>query len=246
MARRTIRLGSTISFNEETEADIISKIEYLTGRHALGDFISDLLRVALDSPEKLDSRKQLDNVLSEINTSGMATDRLQFFRDISRQIEDMKSKVDKMYDMNLKLMCLAECGKHMGLEDKTKNSLRAQFVLEQQLEELTGTLGISHTNHIFNSNKLLETETKSKEILKYILETYDGVMTELKEEIFKEVELKLNNIQVTGVPVMAVPGAVDEQAVGEDVAEEEVQEDDEPVDFGNADMSLLNNFFGNN
>lgn len=239
MGRRSIRLGSTISFNEETEADIISKIEYLTSRHMLGDFISNVLRVAFESPDKLESKTSMSKAISEISASGMTKDRVQFFSSVSKEIEEMKAKVDKMYDMNLKLLCLAECGKHMGIEDKTKNSLRAQFVLERQLEDLTSALGLTHATHVFNSNKVIETEEKAKDIFKFILETYDGVLTELKEDVFKEIELKLNNIQVSGV-VAAADTTAD---TGKDIHEEESKDNgDDIVDFGNADMAALGAF----
>lgn len=236
MGKRTIRLGSAISFDEEKEADIINKVEFLLSKHKLGDFIGNLLRVTLESPDKLDSRDKLNKSLEEIAEYGMTYDRYKFFTDVSKSIEDLKNKVDSMYEMNMKLMCLAQFGKHIGLEAKTNNSLMAQFVLEKQLEDITNKLGVAHVKHVFSSNKILETEEKAKDVLEYIIETYDSIVSEIQSNIFKEIELKVNT----------VPGTiVQQESIVEEVKEEKKEDIGEQIiDFGKADLGALTNFFG--
>ena len=51
---------------------------------------------------------------------------------------------------------LAQMGKHLGLEDKTNNTLMASFILERQIQDLQNTLGVG-TLTPFSSNKLEDT-----------------------------------------------------------------------------------------
>ncbi len=247
MGRRTIRLGSTISFDKEKEADIIKKVEFLKGRHMLGDFISNLLRVTLDSPDKLESKEKLNKSLDEIASCGMLQDRYKFFNDVSKSIEELKSKVDAMHDMNVKLLCLAQFGKHMGLESKTNNLLMAQFVLEQQLNEISNKLGITHANHVFNSNKLQDTKEKAGEVFLYIIETYDSIVKEMQENLFKQIEV---NVSAVGVAPVAVAEPVKEKETTKATVapvvlfDDSTTENEEPIDFGQADLGALDAFLG--
>lgn len=240
MSRHTIRLGSTISFDAEKEADIIKKIEMLTSRHMLGEFISNLLRVAFESPDKLESQEKLNKALREVTEFGMMGDRYKFFNETSKTIEKLKNRVDEMYDMNLKLLCLAQFGKHMGIEPKTNNSLMAQFVLEQQLTELSDKLGIAHMRHVYNSNKLIDAQEKAGDIFKYIIETYDNIVKEMQQTVLKPGEF--------AIAMPSVGTAVNEEDNTDKVSpvpfEESEEGEQEVVDFGEADLASLTDFLG--
>ena len=192
MSRRVIRLGSNLSFDEEQERDIIDKVESLSNKHKLGEFISHLIRVAFECPDKLENKEELTKTLSELERYGMAHNRFEFFNSVNKRLEEMKVKVDAMHEMNIKLLNLARFGKHMGLESKTDNMLRTQFALEQQLTEICVTMGVTHPKHVFSSNKIQETHDKANNIFNYIIETYDNIVNELQHSVIREVVQTIN------------------------------------------------------
>lgn len=244
MERYTIRLGSTLSFDKDKEKDIIEVVERLSSSHKLGPFISCLLRVALEDPNDLKHRDNLVEALEYINEYGMTIERHKFYKDVEGQISEMKRKVDEIYNMNLKLLTLAQFGKHLELESRTENMLRAQFILERQLEELTNILGVDNPGHIFESNKIQDTQEKSKEILEYIINTYDSLVEELKGSLFSSDRLMVVASSDTMEKVEDEADVEDDTEEIEETDQLEEQETEEYIDFGDADLDALSNFFG--
>lgn len=239
MGKRKIKLGSTITLDEEKEKDTIDFIESMLRSHKLGEFISNLLRIAVDKPTALENRQRLIAVARELEEYGMTEERAKFFKNMSRELLVMKEKVDAMYEMNLKLMCLAQYGKHIGLEAKTENSLMAQFMLEKQINDICHKLGINHLNHVFESNKCSGVKDKAEDILAYILETYDNIISESRNSIYNEISMRGNFVPVQNA--MAVNEA---DIKKEEPVVEETTKEDEYVDFGNADISSIENMLG--
>mgnify|MGYP001040007755 CR=1 FL=1 len=252
MSRRTIRLGSTLSFDEEKEKDIIDAIETLSRSHKLGELVSHIIRVAFDNPGDLESREKLNKAFEEVSRLGMSRNRFEFFQQVSRTIEEMKAKVDTMYDMNLKLLTLAQFGKRLGIEERTDSMLAAQFVLQKQIDVIANTLGITHPNHTYYSNKIQETHEKADDILVYILESYDNIINELKESLVGGVNTVTDVSEESNKTDREMEDrSVDIQEDEEDnppevsgTTSEEPEEKEEYIDFGDADLGALASFFG--
>ena len=252
MSRRTIRLGSTLSFDEEKEKDIIDAIETLSRSHKLGELVSHIIRVAFDNPEDLASREKLNKAFEEVSRLGMSRNRFEFFQQVSRTIEEMKAKVDTMYDMNLKLLTLAQFGKRLGIEERTDSMLAAQFVLQKQIDVIANTLGITHPNHTYYSNKIQETHEKADDILVYILESYDNIINELKESLVGGVntvtdvseESNKTDREMEDRSVGIQEDEEDNQTEVSGTTSEEPEEKEEYIDFGDADLGALASFFG--
>lgn len=263
MGTQSIRFGSTLTFDSDTEKDIIKVMEHLNATHATGKFISNLIRVALDNPEILDRTShhiEKGAVLKKIEELNLSCNRYKFFNDINKEIEAMKKKVDKVYELSLKNYTLAQMGKHLGLEDKANNTLLAGFVLEKQLKELQDTLGITLGMSAFESGKLVETHKKADDILEYIIETYDSLVNELKSKfevqtvqvpITQEVQVPMiqpvQNIHTDDVDT-AVNNVEDKKESIEvdeknKIETTEESDDNKEIDFGNADMDALASFF---
>ncbi len=168
-----IKIGTVIKFDSEKEKDIIEQIEGLASRKKLGDFISNIIRIAFDNPEFLKSNGK------SLLEHGMTEERTKFFKQVDSEVSKMRSKVDEIFDMTYKLYMLALFGKRMGLEKKASNLAQSQFILQRQLEELCTTLGVSGIGHVYESNKLNTFESKAEKVLEYIIEAYDNVVTEL-------------------------------------------------------------------
>ncbi len=174
---KEIRLAAPLKFDSEREADMIAKVEEMASHRKLGEFLNVVLKIALDHPEDF-AKYGL-----ELREFGLSGDRLAFFRDIQNQTNQMRAKIDKIYDMSFKVYNLALFGKKLGLERKAENILQAQFILQRQLDELCQTLGITSVSHIYESNKLEVVSKRANEILEYILESYDNIVAELKSSI---------------------------------------------------------------
>lgn len=248
MASYNIRFSSQLTFDEQQEADIIKCMEALNASHKAGQFISSLIRIAFDCPELFEEKLgtlEPGAVLRAMDDVGMSYNRKAFFNNVNKEVTDMREKIDKMYNMILNMYILAQMGKTLGLEDKAKNELMAQFIVEKQYKELQDLLGESLSGGTLASNKIQNIEKIANDALEYIINCYSGIVDELKQS---------NSIQY----VQQLAPVVEEKAENNtNVAEEKVETtkanteksssespESEYVDFGDADFSALDNFFG--
>lgn len=237
MGIQSIRLGSTLTFDDEKEKDIIKSIEQLNSCHKTGQFISNLIRIAFDCPEiirKSSNSIASGEVLKQIEQMGMQKNRKDFFSDISKKANELKQKVDKIYDMSFKMYMVTLMGKQIGLNDRSKNTLKASFMIEQQLNELQKILG--NSVETFDSNKIKNTEEKAKECLEYIIEAYDGVVNELREGLAQTIVVQANAEQSNTTQTESSKAEIDNK-----LEKDSEEQEDELIDFGS---DALSNFFG--
>ena len=183
MREYQIRPCSVLTFDEDKEKDLIATVNNLKDRKKLGGFITSLIRIALESPETYGSRNELNQVLAKIDELGITPCRYKYFAQLNKEVSDIRNKVDAIYNMAYETYMLAQMGKHLGLEEKSTNTLLASFILERQVSELCTALGTTSLNHTFAANKLEYTEKKAEETLKFIIETYDNILNELKKSL---------------------------------------------------------------
>ena len=271
MGTYTTRLGCQLSFSEEKEADIIAVIQKLNATHKTGQFISNLLRIALENPEVLDKGSGSyapGSLMRAMENCGISYDRQQFFQSISKDVANMKQKIDDIYDLAFKTYTLGLMGKHLQIEEKSNNELMATFILERQLKDIQTKLALNFADSIYASNKALDVQEKAEEVMEYIIESYSGIVNELMSKLeVKQIEVPVA-IQATQqvVPVQPVqpqqvvpvqpqqvtPAIKPQQPVTQPVEDGE----DEVIDFGDTnnespqdfgkdadDLELLKNFF---
>lgn len=269
MALQNIRLGSNLSFDTEQEKDLIMAMTQLNESHSMGRFVSSLVRIAWDNPEIIDKgsdKFEKGALLKQLESSGVSYNRAKFFNDISKQVAEMKEKVDAMYDMALKTYMLAQMGKRLGLEEKSDTTLMTAFLLESQLKKIQNDLGLNIGMKPFASDKLDDAHKRADDAMEYILETYDNILTELKNNLaVQTVEVPSQQIQLVSAPVQhsepiyteasqAVVNAttvvdknplqINNNTTQENKDTTAINEDDVVVDFGGADITGLMNFFG--
>lgn len=228
----------------------------MNASHKSGQFISNLIRIAFDCPEIMDNNNgkyEKGAILKAMENSGLSYNRQAFMYQITKEVDAMKKKVDEMYSIILKTYMLGQMGKHLGLEEKADNELMAQFVIEKQLKELQDALGISLTSSVFASNRKQDIEKIADDALEYIIESYSGIVNELKTIVnnaqtvqvqtvqqpvtqFQQVNESTNNVVDTPVMNVEQPNVEDSLADNSD--------EDEIIDFGNADFGALGSFFG--
>lgn len=271
MGTRSIRFGSQLTFDENKEKDIIDTIDTLNSSHKMGQFMSNLIRLAFDNPEIL--RVGADGLekqamLQQVESSGMSVNRQRFMSGVTSEISDMKKKVDEVYNMVFKLYTLALMNKHLEIENKSDNSLRATFVLERQLRQLQDSLGVNIGDAVYESDKVTDVHARAEDCLEYIIEAYDGIIDEMKQAIAVGqqpqvvVQQAVGNTGVAGnnmvvgsteairsVETVGNAGAVETQAVVNNAStstavQTETPPEEEMIDFGDTDDILdAMNFF---
>lgn len=265
MGNYNIRLGCQLSFDEQQEADIIKAIEKLNATHKAGQFMSNIVRLAFDCPDIMDKSSgayEKGAVIKALDEAGIFYSRKNFFDSLTKEVNLMKQKVDKMYEMVLKTYILGQMGKKLGLEEKADNLLMAQFVVEKQLKEIQDLLGITLGSSVLASNKKQEVEKIADNALEYIIESYSGIMNELKNTIATQPVIVQNvvgseqNVQgiASGQNIESIAETTEQTDNKTEQKETEVEvvnnngdssaDEDETIDFGNADFSALSNFFG--
>lgn len=257
MNKTEIKLGSTLVFDTEKEADLIKLVRTASSQHKLGEILSHLLRIYSENPDKLnESKSSLTKLIINMSNKGMTPERYSYFKKVDRELSEMRGKVDSIYDMCFEMYSLAQFGKRTGLEGKATNGLMAEFMLEKQLDELTEKLGVDNINNTFTSNRVGDTKKKSKEVLEYIINSYDNIVDELRQAVVTEVAISNvaikevdNNVQVKETAEVEnkpssklIEVADDIDGVAVDNGDNSI--DNEIIDFGKADLGALSNFFG--
>ena len=266
-----IRLNSTIQLDENTEKDIIELLSSLNSSHRTGQFVGTLLRLAVDNPDILkrtgDGRYVTGELYNSLGTAGISKNRAEFLTGIYKEVNDLKDKVDEIYKMTLEMKTLAQFGKQIGLEDRSQNSMRAGFLLEKQLNDFRHKIGaeFSTENKAYLSNKLNAADLVVDDVMEYIINTYGGIVEEIKSAM--TVPVQVQTIQVPVQTTQQTDATVQNETVNEipsektdtDNSVEKVKDsqstsmsvfdgDDEVIDFGSMpsddDIDALQNFFG--
>lgn len=180
MREYQIRPCSVLTFDEDTEKDLIKVVNNLKERKKLGTLITHLIRIALESPEVYGTRNELNSVLAKLDELGVTPCRYNYFNQLNKEVADIRRKVDAIYDMAYQTYMLAQFGKHIGLEQKSDNLLRTSFILERQVTDLCKTIGTDNINHTFASNKIEDVHERADKAMQFIIESYDNMIEELK------------------------------------------------------------------
>ena len=203
MAAQSIRLSSMLTFDDAKEQDIINLIGELNSSHKTGQFISNLIRVAVDNPELLkcvSGRYSAGPILEQLDTLNQSFNRYQYFNNITSKVDEMHKKIDSMYDMVLKTYMLAQIGNKLGLEQKSENNILAQFVIEKQLRELEDLVGTNFQTSVLASNKKANVDKLTDEVLEHMINSYSTVIDALKRQVIPEVKTIEVPVQVQAIP----------------------------------------------
>ena len=242
MGMKSIRLASMLSFDEQQEADIIRLIEAFNSSHKMGEFLSNLIRVAVENPEIVvakDGKYDTGAIIKVMERLGKSPTRHNYMQEANKKLADMQVKVDEIYEMCLKMYTALEMGKQLGFEKKTENMILAQFMVEQQLGQLQKILGADCANVPFAANRLANYKDRAAGTLEYIISCYEPVINELRKELtVKELVIPVQPLEIpvqgivyqpvnaqVAAPVVEVPVAapvVSQQPVVSPVVEETV------------------------
>ena len=186
MGAKGVRLNSTLSFDENQEYDIVSFVESLNSTHRMGEFITNLIRIAVENPELVvntNGNYEEGAVIKLIEKLGKTPTRHKYMESVDKKLADMQSKVDQMYDMCTKMYNMIEIGKRLGIESKTENMILAQFTIQEQLKTLERITGSKLSQVPFKSDKIKEYDDIAAKTLEYMISSYEPVINELKKEL---------------------------------------------------------------
>ena len=198
MGKYDVRLGAKITLDSAEEGDLIAIAEKLNNTRKMSGFMGQLFRIACDHPEVLSrgSEETYKQIKALVDGAGVSEERQRYFKEIEVKIQEMKDKIDKIYDLAMKTYMLSQVNKMNGLEGKSQNVIMAQFALQKQMKDIESILGCSMGT--YESGKMTDVKAKSDEILEFIVETYDGIGEALgitggedNDSIVTELEQKL-------------------------------------------------------
>ncbi len=196
-----VKLGATLFFDSEQEKDIVEEVDKLRAQHKLGGFINNTIRFAYKYNEQF--RKEFgvaDNI---------AGDRKKFFAETTAKVDELKSKIDSIYEMTNKLYMLTLFGKKIGIEDRAKNLMMAQFMLRKQTDDLCRILGIGNLESKYTSEKINEVNKNVDEMLEFIINYYDGIVNEIKENYESSQQVNKVDLEATKENVRQAKKSID-------------------------------------
>ena len=168
----------TITLDDKKEQDLIEALQSLSRKKQLGDLVTDLVRQASDKQTMKDCR-----------CTDFAISREKFFSAVARKLKEQDDKINTIYKMCEDLYGLARANKAMGLEDKTRNLMIGQFILQSQQNKIKALLGEGEFNYIYESERLIKEKEKADKIWEFIVETYGNMLTELQGMVCRPIEI---------------------------------------------------------
>lgn len=222
----SVRVSSMLQFDDDSEQDLVDIVNELAQKHKLGEFLSNAVRLAVD---KGDTE----------SVDGVTTERLKYIDTVKRGIVIIDNKLNKLYDETEKLKALALMGKRIGIEERADNLYRAQFILRHHRDVLAEAIGVEEAK--LEEVSADELRKRAEEVLEFIIESYDNVVGEIKESAVETQVVKHVYSEPDKVQSYTAQTTYDNNS---DNSESLLNDDEEAIDFGNADMSSLANFFG--
>ncbi len=192
-----IKLGSVLTLDADKEADLVAQIDELRGSHRLGDFIALCIRACYEKPAILAEMRR------NLGMDGIHKGREEFFDDVSKQVAELKRMVNDIYDMAFKTYTMAQCGKRIGLSEKSDNLLLTSFILKKQLDDISNTLGIEQDTVRWVGSDEQSTKDKVDKVVELVIESYSGdILSEVVKETQKTVYVETEKVVIQEKPVI--------------------------------------------
>ena len=119
MANKTIKLVANLTFDENKESDIVNMIEYLNSHHKTGQFLSGLIRLAMDCPEivmkNTNGEIDLGPSMKKITVDGLSTLRRDFMNSLNSKVDKLWEQVTDIRKKALQVYILAQMNKFVGI-----------------------------------------------------------------------------------------------------------------------------------
>lgn len=236
--KKSFRFNVVVEFDVETQRDKVVMVEKVRQSKKTPEFVVAAIGFALDNPEEFEKYN------SDMKKFGFSETRAKFIELIHKNMENLKKRIETMYEMLVKAITLINFNKMIGMEQKINNLKQATFVAELQHKQLCEILGVNDFSKIYENFKEKKVETLANEILEYIIEHNDNVIQ----------EIKVNSTQTTTMQQMTDVNIVDKPTKDNNKSTIQIPQEEKTtpitsdtlLDFGQDEESfnLLSNFVG--
>lgn len=189
LAKESVRLGGLVWYDDEQEKDLGFMIKKLSSTHRFGEFVTYLLRMAVENPSLIETSNSVvkyGTVTEKLAKLGYTEPKKKQLDDLRERVTKIKKNVDDIYKMCYEMYMLTLMNKELDIENKTDNILLSESILERQVKQLCNELGVESIASQFNRDKLDAEHKKAEESLSYILRTYQNMISELRKEITEQ------------------------------------------------------------
>lgn len=169
------KMLASIRTDKVKEKDLTNFLNKLRASRGLSDFATACVRACWENPSILRKAGYTQDL------SDMTHQRVSFIHSIENEVSEAYKKINAIYDMALQTYVMAQFGKRMNLEEKSKLLLVAQFELQKSVKNIENALGFSGVLNSWDSNnsKLTDIEELGEKIFEYIVHTYAGEVQEI-------------------------------------------------------------------
>ena len=175
-----IRLGGTLHFSE-SEKYLADKIKEFNSSRDITKFIEHFIRLAFDSPDSFKREEDFEKAMSFLDKHGVTKGYADYIAGVRKELSEMRKMVEEVHSMCLDMYTLSKVSKTIGLEDKSKNTAKANFLVEKQLNDLTRKLGLD--SYMITSQSDTELEDNAERALEYIVTRYSNIIDEIKSDV---------------------------------------------------------------
>lgn len=244
MATKEYRFGPTLRFDKDKESYIIRRLDALNKTHSLGTFMTYVVKLVFDDPSLLRGEENLKELMNYMENTGNTPNADKFFKESSKRIDELKEKVDSIHGMCERMYTLMLFDKLINPDKQVENVLSAEFILQRQIREIADSLGIFNQTP-FASDKLKNTQASAEESLQFIIEHYEGIVSEIKTSQVQTIQA----VMAAAPPTMETkPEEIPETTPVVIQQPEQIGADDldsgDPLDFGMEDMLDLATMIG--
>ena len=176
-----IRAVTKINLDSVREKDIIEEINSLIEHRKFGNYITNLLRFAAEH------REDLEELGFNKSSRGITDTRRQMIKEHAVELNELKLKIDCIFEIALALKSAFEIGHVTALETQVDNVLAAQIVTQTQVNKLKRALG-EDFEYVFKDSGEIRKDTidkAAKEAAELALSHYGAEISQLVNSFSK-------------------------------------------------------------
>ena len=154
-----ININTVINLSDSDESTV-RLLQYLQEKKKLGDFIAYCIK---------NNKREID-VKSVV--SGLEKD-----------VESLSKSASEIWKMAVEVKSLVALGKRIGLEKTAENLILSEFIISKKLRDIKDSLkdlGIDSLDSDDGKEYLRDTMSLADDVVEYILQSYDGIISEVK------------------------------------------------------------------
>lgn len=154
-----ININTVINLSDSDDSTV-RLLQYLQEKKKLGDFIAYCIK----------------NNKREINVKSVVSG-------LEKDVESLSKSASEIWKMAVEVKSLIALGKRIGLERTAENLILSEFIISKKLRDIKDSLkdlGIDSLDSDDGKEYLRDTMSLADDVVEYILQSYDGIISEVK------------------------------------------------------------------